>query len=44
MTGTCVETKQVRIVCFHEDVRAPDADAAVVMLRRIVDEAFGDGT
>src|ERR1700687_2249613 len=33
----------MRIICFEVNLVAPDTDATIVMLRGVVDQAFGDG-
>src|SRR5579864_8142377 len=42
MTGARIEAKEVSVVGFQINARVPQRDAAAVMLRGIVDQAFAD--
>ncbi len=42
MTGARIQTKQMGIVGFQKNSRAPDGHAAIVVLGGVVDESFGN--
>ncbi len=43
MSRARVQAEQVRVIGLHENVGIHHSDAAIVMFRSVIDQAFGDG-